>query len=106
MACRRCSTCGINYPTSYQSCEACGEKTDWMVGDEPDPDYDEKVRLRLAGPSVTEAGMRDYRHRELSRLGFGGAILDVLADASTDVHLARQLIESGCPLETAARILI
>lgn len=107
MACRRCSTCGISYPTSFNHCEICHEATDWINGHEPDPDWESTVEFHLAShPSVTEQGMRDWRHGELFKLGFRGAMLDLLADAHTDMQLARKLIGGGCSHETAARILI
>ncbi len=109
MAARCCQSCDIRYPASpgYERCEACGNETAYRVGEMPQPDWEEKVELLLArAPSLTEATMRDWRRTQLARLGFDGALLDLLAEQHTDIHLAQDLVGRGCPLVTAARILL
>lgn len=106
MACRRCSTCAINYPMSVGSCHVCGDTTDYLANVDPGDDWQTDVVLAQAGPSAGERQVQLWRREQLGRLGFGGAVLDVLVEADTDVHRAADLIGAGCPVETAARILI
>ena len=48
-----------------------------------------------------------WRLDQFDRLGFDFARAGMMADDSQiDLALARRLISSGCPLETAARILL
>lgn len=50
--------------------------------------------------------MRRWRIRQLSRAGYPAAVCLILADdADVDLHVAVGLLEHGCPVATAARIL-
>ena len=49
--------------------------------------------------------LRSWRRLRLERIGFRGALLDLLSDGC-DVELAERLIATGCDRDTAARILI
>jgi hypothetical protein len=50
---------------------------------------------------------RVWRLEQLSGLGFDSASASLMADdARVDLAQARRLIALGCPLETAARILL
>jgi hypothetical protein len=107
MACRRCSQCGINYPTNEQECPVCEGATDWLSNDDPDVDWQLAVRLREAQtPSNTDAEMFRYRKTRLMALGFDGVLLELLVESPADIHEAERLVKSGCPLDTAAHILL
>ncbi len=48
-----------------------------------------------------------WRAEELERAGYdAGAALELAARQDIDLHLAVDLLERGCPLETAVRILL
>lgn len=49
MSARRCSDCGISYPSvyAYTRCKVCEQITDY-VGDDPDPDWEDTVALEKA----------------------------------------------------------
>jgi hypothetical protein len=61
-----------------------------------EPDHSEQLRRT-----------RVWRLDQFSRLGFDSARAALMADdAQVDLSQARRLIALGCPLETAARILL
>jgi hypothetical protein len=48
-----------------------------------------------------------WRFDELVRAGYGwGSALKVAKRLDVDLHLATRLLETGCPTETALRILL
>lgn len=106
MSCRRCSTCGISYPPTVSECRVCGDTTDYLSNVDPDHDWQAAVELAATGPSAVEQQVQQWRRLQLERIGFTGLVLDILVEADTDVHRAQDLIGAGCPVETAARILI
>lgn len=54
-----------------------------------------------------EADVLRWRFEELRRAGFETEdALIVAADVEIDLHLATRLLRSGCPPETALRILL
>jgi hypothetical protein len=106
MACRRCSTCGISYPTHVSECRVCEAKTDWIGDVEPDADWEQAVELRPVQTDASEQKVREWRHILLERLGFAGAYLELLVEQPTDLRLAEKLVGEGCPLDVAARILL
>jgi hypothetical protein len=69
-------------------------------------DDSEQVQLPLE-PDQSDEARRIWRLDQFGRLGFDFARAAMMADDSQiDLALARRLIASGCPLETAARILL
>ena len=51
--------------------------------------------------------VRAWRLEELQRAGFERKMARTLAErADVDLHLATALLKSGCPVDTALRILI
>jgi hypothetical protein len=61
-----------------------------------EPDWSEQLR-----------SARVWRFEQLTGLGFDRARATLMADnAQVDLAQARKLIALGCPLETAARILL
>ena len=71
-------------------------------------DDSEHVQLPLEPDQSNEARRTSFwRLDQFGRLGFDFARAAMMADDSQiDLALARRLIASGCPLETAARILL
>jgi hypothetical protein len=47
-----------------------------------------------------------WRLRQFTSLGFDYANATVLAGAAVDLGQARKLVQAGCPVETAAQILL
>ena len=58
-----------------------------------------------AASEAAEA-LRRWRFEQLAALGFSYAESALLADGPVDLGYTRRLIASGCPLETALRILL
>jgi hypothetical protein len=56
--------------------------------------------------SAEEHRVRRWRLDQFVGLGFTQAVAAMLTSAPVDLHLARRLVGAGCPLETAARILL
>lgn len=106
MSCRRCSTCGISYPPTVGQCHVCGGDTGYLSNVDPGDDWETDVALAMQRPSRAEETVRMWRRDQLTRLGFVGLVLDILVEADTDTHVAARLISAGCPVDTAARILI
>ena len=64
------------------------------------------VELELDYDAEAEL-VRSWRMGELERAGYSRAVASELAElAYVDLHLATQLLRSGCPAETALRILV
>lgn len=107
MACRVCRGCKLSFPNqSDHACPICGGDTTYIQSGRPDEDWELAVEYGRANfPAVTESGLRAWRRKQLEALGFSGAILDLLVEGA-DVHLAADLVERGCPLDAAARILL
>jgi hypothetical protein len=71
------------------------EETEWIQA-QVESDQSEQLR-----------STRVWRLEQLSGLGFDPARATLMAnDAQVDLAQARRLITLGCPLETAARILL
>lgn len=51
---RRCSLCGINYPTHVGTCRKCGGKTDYVSNGVPDDDWVEASGGGVEQPSRGE----------------------------------------------------
>jgi hypothetical protein len=76
---------------------------------DPSGDVDASEQIQLAEPDQSEEARRTcfWRLDQFVGLGFDFARAAMMADDSQiDLALARRLIASGCPLETASRILL
>ena len=70
---------------------------------------DETEQIQLAEPDQSDEARRTrvWRLDQFVGLGFDFPRAAMMADDSQiDLALARRLIASGCPLETASRILL
>jgi len=56
--------------------------------------------------SLEEHRIRRWRLDQFVGLGFGHALAATLTASPVDLAAARKLVAAGCPLETAARILL
>jgi hypothetical protein len=56
--------------------------------------------------SIEEHRVRRWRLDQFIALGFGHAVAAMMTASPVDLAGARKLVASGCPLETAARILL
>lgn len=64
------------------------------------------VELELDYDAEAEL-VRSWRMGELERAGYSRAAASELAElAYVDLHLATHLLRSGCPADTALRILV
>ena len=58
-------------------------------------------------PEIEEARVTRWRFEEFARAGYDVISASTLASRKdVDLHLALDLLERGCPLETALRILL
>ena len=53
-----------------------------------------------------ETAVRRWRFEQFSRLGFTRELSSALAESRVDLSQVRRLIQSGCPPETASRIVL
>ncbi len=53
-----------------------------------------------------ESAVRTWRFQQFVRLGFSREESNTLASSRVDLSQVRKLIASGCPPETASRILL
>jgi hypothetical protein len=53
-----------------------------------------------------EAAVRSWRFEQFLRLGFTTELSTALAESRVDLSQVRRLIQSGCPPETASRIVL
>lgn len=106
---RRCSKCDINYPSdsNYVHCPVCDFATAQLSGVE-DEDYDVKMEIMLLRDLSPEERKRIlWRRKSLVRLGFLGAMLDLLVGSPVDLHELEDLIKKrGCSPDLAARIVL
>lgn len=107
MAARRCRECGICFPSGSGDCEACSGATTWDPTAVPDEDWAARVDAAKYVPTLEELKLRSWRERELRRMGFEGAFLDVLAGTPrVPLHDVEALLARGCSHDTAAHILL
>ena len=107
MAARVCRSCHLSWENSpdYNPCPICGSETEYTAYADPDKDIEVAV---AEATHLTSSQRRILLHRRKTfvRLGFAGAVLEVLVESQVDLHEAQALIEKGCPLDLAAHILI
>jgi hypothetical protein len=86
-----------------------------MAHDSPGPEIDlsaveesDPIQAQIEPDhSEQSSRMRVWRLDQFSRLGFDSTRAALMAeDTQVDLSQARRLIALGCPLETAARILL
>ena len=53
-----------------------------------------------------ETAVRTWRFEQFVRLGFTTELSSTLAQSRVDLSQVRRLIKSGCPPETASRIVL
>jgi hypothetical protein len=53
-----------------------------------------------------ETAVRSWRFEQFVRLGFTTELSSALAESRVDLSQVRRLIQSGCPPETASRIVL
>ena len=53
-----------------------------------------------------ESAVRTWRFEQFIRLGFTTELSSTLAQSRVDLSQVRRLIQSGCPPETASRIVL
>ena len=53
-----------------------------------------------------ETAVRTWRFEQFVRLGFTTDLSSTLAQSRVDLSQVRRLIQSGCPPETASRIVL
>jgi hypothetical protein len=53
-----------------------------------------------------ETVVRTWRFEQFVRLGFTSELSTALAESRVDLSQVRRLIQSGCPPETASRIVL
>jgi hypothetical protein len=53
-----------------------------------------------------ETAVRTWRFEQFVRLGFTTELSSTLAQSRVDLSQVRRLIQSGCPPETASRIVL
>lgn len=109
MPSRRCSTCAINYPASvrqHNTCAVCGDPTTYFRDLEPHKDWEDRIKAAVWEPDSSELKVSENRLARFraSGLDIGRAML-YAGDRGVDLHLFEKLIEEGCPLDTAARIV-
>jgi hypothetical protein len=71
-------------------------------------DVDEPARTipTTAGRFSMDERILEWRLERLSKAGFTGEVLFEVALAGVDLVAAERLVRRGCPVETAARILL
>jgi len=57
-------------------------------------------------PPAEEPAVRSWRRAQFLALGFTPKEAEALTEAPVDLGLARNLVASGCPLETVRRIVL
>jgi hypothetical protein len=57
-------------------------------------------------PLTEETAVRRWRRAQFLALGFTPKEAEALVKAPADLGLARNLVASGCPLETVRRIVL
>lgn len=118
MACRRCSICSRNHPTSVYVCPGCGEKTWFDKSDDPDlpeddmgnGERDNALAQGTVGTDerfITSNKVIDWRYEVLAKAGYSSAKAMVMSFRSDiDLHLACELLANGCDPEMACEILL
>jgi hypothetical protein len=108
---RRCSLCGISFPSHYGTCRVCKKPMDPME-DPPDKDWQEKAKQAKAELVATEEAakydaVREWRRTALEKAGYADEVADALAGRpDVDLRVAENLMARGCSERMALRILL
>jgi len=62
--------------------------------------------VRKRKPLAEETAVRRWRRAQFLALGFTPQEAEALTKAPVDLGLVRNLVSSGCPLETVRRIVL
>lgn len=93
---RRCSTCGIDYPTTIMKCQVCGESNDFCSGVTPDADWEHSVALARAPHRSRDEKVTAWRELRLLDMGFDGR---EAAEAATwrhaDLYRMKEMLDAG-----------
>lgn len=119
MAARRCSACGISYPTSISKCDVCGEQNDFISNEDPTPDWQEAVNRAkdgTLGGVFAQSGDKvvAWRREQFERLGLDfhrARHFAPLRDNESqgwlvDLNRFRTLVAEGCAPQVAIDILV
>jgi hypothetical protein len=109
---RRCSTCGINYPTTIHVCRVCEQQTDLFSNAEPDSDWETHAQMVEAADfdlnpnALTDPGLLCWRVDQLEDAGWPVAeAWDLARRRDVDLHQAVDLI-GRCDTFLAYSILV
>lgn len=111
MAARACKRCSVKWPSTddYRRCPGCSEITQYTLGIDPDPDWEDRFfafqRANSAMPEV-DARTDTDRLKVLTDAGVDLAqAMELAGDHGVDLRLFKRLISEGCPLRTAVEIV-
>jgi hypothetical protein len=62
--------------------------------------------MELTNESLEEQRVLQWRLEQFARLGFSQPLAATMTASPVDLAAARKIVAAGCPLETAARILL
>jgi hypothetical protein len=103
MPSQRCSLCAVNYPPGRSECIRCGGPL-WPCTDPVSENWAD-VDAATAGRDAMKVEM--WRLHVLVEANYPVGLAEKLAAAGdVDLHQAVELVESGCPAEIAAKILL
>lgn len=101
--------CGKSWPTEHKKCPLCGEKTDWFSNVEPDTDWKDAIALHARMPRDEvhdEAKVANWRLAKFEEAGLDTArALELAGNPRVDLHTFQDMIDSGCPVDTAYDIV-
>ncbi len=105
MACRRCSTCAIDYPLHYHKCLVCDGDTAYIYNVNASASWQDDVKLARAqpAPSFDDEKVVNWRLQLLLEAGADPESADALARAQhddggyVDLHRAADLVQRAGP---------
>jgi hypothetical protein len=107
MAARRCIICSCNFPAKgdFKECPLCGETTKSRADLSPHDDWKKRIE-DAAKDTPFEDGINKHRAERFEKAGLDPGRAQWFAwRADVDLHEFEGLIERGCEVETAARIV-
>jgi hypothetical protein len=66
----------------------------------------QQTQTEIQPKQAEELRIREWRFEQFTQLGFDCTRAALMAQTKVDLAQARRLIRLGCPLDTAARILL
>lgn len=83
----------------------CGKETEYDRLGDPSPEFEVEVaQAKYVGSARRKLLLS--RRRYFYRLGYRGAVLEVLVESPVDPHDTEDLLKGGCPPDVAVRILL